>query len=121
MKKTSELLWQDYQHQELYRIVEQIHEFENSVDLFNQLVKFAEDHFSLEEIYMEKVNYPHKEKHIEEHNSFKAQLAKYIELNPVYDKEFSSIMYDFITSWLEKHLPGCDKDLEKYILESDIK
>lgn len=70
---------------------------------------------------MEETNYPLKSKHIKEHNDFKDKLKTYIELNPVYDKEFSAEIYGFIKTWLEKHTLGSDKELEKYILASDIK
>lgn len=121
MRKTSELLWQDSQHQELFNILDQMNKFDDSIELFDRLMKHADAHFMLEEAYMENSEYPDIIEHKKEHAAFKQQLKEYIELNPVYDKDFRDEMYTFITDWLESHVFGIDKTLEKHILLSNMK
>ena len=121
MRKTSDIIWQDTQHQELFGIIEQINELEDSVDLFDRLIKHTDAHFLLEETYMEESDYPLIDKHKEEHAEFKKQLNNYIELNPVYDAEFRDKMSSFINKWLEEHVFGIDKELEKHLLGSNLK
>ena len=67
MRKTSELIWQDAQHQVLFQILETIGRPGSGVDVLQQLHQYTETHFSLEEQYMELLDFPGREAHIQAH------------------------------------------------------
>ena len=50
--KTSDLIWQDTQHQTLLDLIERIDSPDVDVSIFHRLHEHAETHFSMEEEYM---------------------------------------------------------------------
>jgi hemerythrin-like metal-binding protein len=75
MQKTSDLIWQDTQHQALFELIDKIKEIPFDPDILIQLKLYAEHHFVLEETYMHALGYPHKDEHIEAHDRFREELA----------------------------------------------
>jgi hemerythrin-like metal-binding protein len=73
MQKTSDLIWQDTQHQALFELIDKIKEVPFDPDILIQLKLYAEHHFVLEETYMLELGYPHKDEHIEAHDRFRAK------------------------------------------------
>ncbi len=51
-QKTSDLIWQDTQHQTLFDLIEKIKEVPFDPDIFQQLRLYTEHHFVIEENYM---------------------------------------------------------------------
>lgn len=69
--KTSDLVWQDSQHQQLLALIEELKKSpENGYQVLERLAEYAEHHFSLEEKYMQLSGYPDIEKHIQLHRKF---------------------------------------------------
>lgn len=121
MQKTSELIWQDAQHQVLFELIEQIKDKQVNSTVFSRLTEYAEHHFCLEEIYMERINYPDLEAHKKAHDQFRQELNVMLESCHEYDDRLRETLSMFLTEWLKRHVFGLDKKLEQYILESSHK
>ncbi len=121
MKKTSELIWQDKQHQVLFELIEQLESGHGNALVFRRLQEFAENHFTLEEEYMIKLDFPHFEAHQRAHDKFRVELDLMIQECHTYDMKFCAALAEFLREWLRSHIFGIDKQLEAFILKSDAK
>ena len=121
MKKTSELIWQDKQHQVLFELIDQIKTAEVDESVFRRLYDYAENHFTVEEEYMKQLNYPSLDQHIQAHNRFRDELDDMMEAHPHYDSHFRQALAEFLSNWLTSHIYGIDKKLEAFILKSTYK
>lgn len=121
MKKSSDLIWQDKQHQVLFILIDQLETGHGESSVFHRLNEFAENHFSLEEEYMIQLEYPHFEMHKTAHDKFRAELELMIRECHTYDMKFCVALSEFLREWLRSHVFGIDKKLEDFILKSDAK
>jgi hemerythrin len=120
MRKTSEVIWQDTQHQMLFEILDLIREPGADPDVLEKLRDYTENHFALEETYMEALDYPNRAEHIASHDRFRTEIDQLLgagEPDPV----FMDVVATFLTEWLKSHVFGVDKELEAFIVESDAK
>ena len=125
--KTSELVWQDAQHQDLLALVESLKNSpEVGVEILDKLTDYVSHHFSLEEHYMRATNFPNSEPHIRAHRRFEDKINK-MKMNPrilhdgFKDDNFRHEITDFLNEWLINHVFAMDKELEAHILRSTIK
>jgi hemerythrin len=121
MRKTSDILWQDAQHQMLFEILDSLAEPGDDIQVLNRLRYYTETHFSLEEQYMERLDYPEREAHVRSHNRFRDEIDKLLAHGPEPDPQLRDLVATFLTQWLTRHVFGIDKDLEAFILASDRK
>jgi len=121
MTLSSELIWQDQQHQVLFDLIDEIKAEQVDASTFTRLHDYAEHHFCLEEAYMQKLNYPDYEVHLRSHNKFRVELKKMLDDHHTYDAQLRDMLSDFLCEWLKRHIFGVDKKLEAYILESSRK
>lgn len=121
MIKTSELIWQDKQHQRLFELIDDINASHVDASVFRRLCDYAEHHFLLEEEYMIRLEYPHIDAHIAAHNKFREELNDMMRNYHQYDEAFRETLSMFLGEWLRGHVLGIDKDLEAFILESERK
>ncbi len=119
--KTSDLIWQDTQHQTLFDLIEQIKEVPFNPDVFQQLRLYTEHHFVIEENYMKALSYPGLEEHITAHNRFREEMAAMIDTDPSISPALQNSLSDFLYKWLKLHVLGIDKELEAFIQASDQK
>ena len=119
--KTSDLIWQDTQHQTLFHLIEQIKEVPFNPDVFQQLRLYTEHHFVIEENYMKALNYPGLEEHVTAHNRFREEMAAMIDTDPSISPALQNSLSDFLYKWLKLHVLGIDKELEAFIQASDQK
>jgi hemerythrin len=118
MRKTSELIWQDAQHQVLFDLLDQIAEQDSSLAVLHQLKLYAENHFALEETYMLRLEYPGYSEHLRAHDKFREQLVQMLVDAEDYDNSSRQIISTFLTEWLKRHVFGIDKKLEEFIFSS---
>ncbi|MCK5664988.1 MAG: hemerythrin family protein, partial [Thiotrichaceae bacterium] len=78
-------------------------------------------HFSLEEEYMIKLNFPGTEEHIRAHDKFRIELESMMQEFTSYDELFRKALSEFLSEWLKGHIFGIDKKLEAFILKSPYK
>ena len=74
MQKTSDLIWQDTQHQVLFELIEQIKVVPFDPEILQRLKLYAEHHFTLEEAYMRVLDYPETDAHVRAHDRFREEL-----------------------------------------------
>ncbi len=115
---TSELIWQDEQHQLLFTLIDEIKSDQVDESTFARLNDYAEHHFSLEEAYMQALDYPDYEQHLAAHNKFRDELDGMLLDGHTYDQTLRDTLSDFLSEWLRRHIFGVDKQLETYILNS---
>lgn len=121
MRKTSELIWQDAQHQVLFQILETIGRPNSGADVLPQLQQYTETHFSLEEQYMERLAFPGREAHLQAHDRFRAEINYLLASDMEQDAKFRELISTYLTEWLTRHVFGIDKELEAFILQSAAK
>lgn len=121
MQKTSELIWQDTQHQVLFTLIERIKVVPFDPDILTQLRLYAEHHFILEEAYMRMLDFPGTEAHIRAHDRFREELEAMLETDPTMHESLQISLSDFLHKWLKLHVLGIDKELEDFILNSESK
>jgi len=121
MRKTSELLWQDVQHQQLFEILELINHADSGPDIVLRLQQYTETHFTLEERYMEAVAYPGMDAHKRAHDVFRDEIATLLESGEEIDDCSRQVISTYLTEWLKRHVFGTDKELEAFILASAVK
>ena len=121
MRKTSDVIWQDTQHQVLFDLLDQIAEQDSSLAILHQLKSYAENHFSLEEAYMLQLEYPGYGEHLSAHDKFREQLMVMLNNTDQHDSNSRQIISTFLTEWLKRHVFGIDKKLEDFIFASDAR
>ena len=121
MRKTSDILWQDAQHQVLFEILDLVSEPGCDTTVLDKLRDYTETHFSLEELYMLELDYPGREDHIRAHDKFREEIDRLLHEGEAHDPQFMAIISTFLTEWLTRHVFGIDKKLEDYILKSAAK
>jgi hemerythrin len=121
MRKTSDIIWQDAQHQVLFQILDLVKQPGADRQVLHKLMEYIENHFALEEGYMEVLDYPGRDVHIEAHNLFRKEIKQLVGEGRDIDPQFMEVISTFLTEWLTRHVFGIDKELEAFILESDVK
>ena len=121
MQKTSDIIWQDTQHQVLFELIDRIKEVPFDPDILIRLKLYAEHHFVLEETYMRVLDYPETDVHIESHNRFREELAAMMDTDPSQHQALQVSLSDFLHKWLKLHVLGVDKRLEDFVMHSERK
>jgi len=121
MQKTSDLIWQDTQHQVLFELIDQIKEVPFDPQILVRLKLYAEHHFILEETYMRILEYPGTDAHVRAHDRFREELEAMLETDPSLHESLQISLSDFLSKWLKLHVLGIDKKLEDFILDSESK
>ncbi|MEI7961390.1 MAG: bacteriohemerythrin [archaeon] len=85
--------------------------------VLNELVEFSRVHFSTEETYFQKFNYPFANEHIIAHEKL---IIKVLQFKDRFDSKDEDILDDltfFLTDWLKNHLMKHDFKYSKYFKE----
>ncbi|GAA6170539.1 hypothetical protein NBRC116592_02090 [Colwellia sp. KU-HH00111] len=117
---TSELIWQDMQHQELFRILA-ILATAPEKSVLQRLINYGNDHFAIEEAYMRKLNYPELASHIKSHKYFNSKIKSYMDSQCIFDEQSAIELSSYLTDWLASHIFTVDKDFEAFVLQSEQK
>ena len=121
MQKTSDIIWQDTQHQVLFELIDKIKEVPFDPGILTRLKLYAEHHFILEETYMRQLEYPHAEAHIKAHDRFREELEAMLDTDPTMGQALQVSLSDFLYKWLKLHVLGIDKQLEDFVMKSNSK
>lgn len=121
MIKTSELIWQDTQHQTLFRLLDDLKREEFDVSVIHQLRLYADHHFCLEEAYMQALGYPDIVQHIKAHNRFREELGQLTRDPDSLNHQIRTSLSRFLEEWLKRHIFGIDKEFEAFVLNSGRK
>ncbi len=122
------VVWQDFQHKQLIDLFEQVKKAKASQkdeNLYRYTVAFlatyVNHHFKLEEEYMDKYNYPDKEKHAREHAGFIKELKAFRKDNYEYSQEGADELLMRMGEWILDHILGNDITLGAFILSHERK
>ena len=111
----------DKQHKKLFSIIAEAHKIivndfspnkYNDISLvLKELKNYTKNHFSEEESYMEKINYPGLQQQKLEHNAFISRLVS-VNLDNITENQQKELeeLIDFLIKWLSYHI--LDKDLK---------
>lgn len=117
----------DAQHQELFRMVNDLHDAmvankarEVLMPTLEKLAKYTMEHFRSEEGLMTKISYPaiseHRHKHAELTREVKDLMEKYRSGKAV----LSITLSNFLANWLRHHIKEDDMALIKYVNEHPV-
>ncbi|MBI4950181.1 MAG: hemerythrin family protein [Deltaproteobacteria bacterium] len=121
------LLWQDTQHKELFRRINNLLEAmnvgrgkEEVMKLFQFLDDYFVVHFEAEEQAMGKFNYPQMVSHLAEHTRFIEDISK---LSAECGKNMTTGLVikvqRQVVDWLINHIGGIDKELGKFLASAE--
>jgi len=82
--------------------------------------RYAEEHFAIEEAYMEASDFPERAAHRRAHDKFRAQLFELSEASSSAE-DTRAMTAMFLREWLTRHIYRTDKVLEAFIVASGIK
>lgn len=116
----------DRQHQELFRMADEIYDMvlevsgdfqtQRIADLMTALNQYAEDHFALEESLLVRYEYPELEAHKREHDSFRLQVAELSQAKESQiQREVLTELIKFMTQWIFRHIRLTDAEYAPYL------
>lgn len=119
----TEIIWQDYQHQELLQNMNSLHQsiFEKrSGEQISRTVAFLDfyvkDHFGLEEKYMETFQYPERESHSREHAIFADKMERFKSAYVSQGGTMPAMKLCFdLNEWFANHIKTTDKKLGLFL------
>jgi hemerythrin len=79
----------------------------------NKFVEYAQVHFSTEERYMQKAQYPKFAEHKNEHDLFIEQVSGLVQDVENKEPDIENKTLQFLKGWYLAHILGTDRDLEK--------
>ncbi len=121
MRKTSDILWQDAQHQVLFEILDLIDEPDAGPEIVQRLQRYTESHFELEEHYMQVLDYPAYGEHKRAHDQFRDEIDSLLHADQQFNEQLGTLVATYLRAWLKGHVFGSDKELEAFILASSVK
>ena len=84
-------------------------------EIFQGLTAYSKNHFASEKKIMESYNYPEKEEHLKEHDTFTKQVIEYKNDYESGNRKVSVQLMNFIREWLVTHWNGTDKKLGLFL------
>ncbi len=116
------VVWQDFQHKQLIDLFQKVKEAranKKDQNLFRYTVAFlamyVNHHFSLEEEYMEKYQYPGKDAHHKEHQDFVKEIKAFRDENKDYSQKATDDLLTRMGEWILSHILEDDLKLGAYI------
>lgn len=88
--------------------------------LLKKLLEDSEKHFTTEEGYFKKYNYPDYQAHKDEHSKFIQAVTEFVSK---YEHKQLTVTLDvikFLENWLKDHIMGSDKKYHDFLKELDI-
>lgn len=118
----------DDQHKNLVSMINDLHKSMMTgkgkvvlQDVLKRMLNYTIEHFSTEEKYMIKFNFPGYEEHKAAHDTFIDEVHK---LSEDFDsgKLFLTIdVMNFLRDWLREHIMKTDKEYSKVFIENGVK
>ncbi|MFH0984261.1 MAG: bacteriohemerythrin [Candidatus Omnitrophota bacterium] len=84
------------------------------------LVQYAAEHFTTEEVFMRQYDFPGYEAHKKEHEDFKVKVSAFREDFEAGKVTLSMEVMGFLTDWLAHHILEVDKEYGPFLNEKGI-
>lgn len=88
--------------------------------ILNKLIEYTVQHFKDEEEYFDKIDYPQKDEHIEEHRKLIADVEKFKDEYTAGKIGITIELMRYLKEWLINHISGTDKELGKLLYKNGI-
>jgi hemerythrin len=117
----------DTQHRNLIKMINEFYDGVMSDDniamgkLLTSLIEYTIYHFTTEEKYMKKFNYPGAVTHIEEHKSFTDKVTDIKKRFGNGELVLSLEITNFLKNWIIKHVLGTDKRYSQFFIYHGLK
>jgi hemerythrin-like metal-binding protein len=120
----------DEQHKKLFELMNRLFTLYSEkkftkvdvIPIFNELVNYADEHFSTEEHYFNLYNYKQKDQHTALHESYRQKIE---ELKKAYDNENQAstlfAITNFLNDWWVWHINNADKAYTSYFNANGLK
>jgi len=89
-------------------------------DLFAEVIEYADTHFRVEEILMQRSGYPFIKSHKQAHGFLLHRAQRLLARINSGDQVACDQAAEFIRNWLEKHIRGVDAQYAPYVAEQLI-
>jgi len=122
------ILWQDFQHAGLIARINSLHRAilekqaqPEMVRMIDFLETYVENHFGMEERYMQELNDPSLPEHAQAHQLFRQNLAELRHFEGT-DEQLTaiSLCYD-LYEWVKNHIQTIDKNLGRLLQQQDLR
>lgn len=122
------LEWQDFQHKALLDNMYQLYEditgqkrIEHLTEALNFLDQYVVDHFGMEEVYMNKLDYPQKEDHVRQHQHFIEMIEDLKGISSSKGFLKCASLINELNIWFIEHISEVDAELANFIKENNHK
>lgn len=89
-------------------------------EILVNMVNYTKFHFSTEEDYFDKYNYPDTEQHKQEHAIFVAKVSEFQEKAKINKFLITLEILDFLKNWLVEHISRSDKAYTEFLVGKGI-
>lgn len=118
----TEIEFIDQEHKRLFELAEETYQLlydeilqdkaDQIIHLISELINYTRTHFSHEEAYQKKINYPYFEEHAKQHRQFEDKLLEF-DLDSIEDdceeqNETIEELLNFLVNWLIHHIQKVD-------------
>jgi len=88
--------------------------------ILSEMVRYTAMHFSTEEEYFKRYEYPGAGPHLEEHEKFTSKVSEFQKGFDAGRIGLSTDVMNFLTDWLKKHILGSDKRYGQFLVERGV-
>lgn len=117
----------DQQHQKLIGMINDLHDAMSEgkgktvlSDILNRMIQYTKEHFSTEENYFAKWNYPESGQHKNEHEKFVAKVTDFKEGVDSGRLFITVEVLQFLSDWLKNHINKTDKQYSDFFNEHGL-
>jgi hemerythrin-like metal-binding protein len=121
----------DKQHQQFFKICQQIYQLVDNRDLPDHLLKivtelgnYSQYHLSVEESYFRQFQYPQSQPHVDSHNEYRTKINHLLQQARQTDVDYYQIcqsIAEFAQNWLAQHIKVMDKQYSSYFRHHGLK
>jgi hemerythrin len=118
----------DNQHKKIFEIINKINDALSQLEnekflpaVFQDLVDYANNHLSTEEMYFEKFNYPEKDPHILAHKAYRDKIADFKKRWEESQSDVADEIVDFLENWWQSHIWNVDKKYAEFFHQHGLK
>ncbi|MEN8135924.1 MAG: hemerythrin family protein [Thermodesulfobacteriota bacterium] len=121
------IVWMDWQHADLIKEFRALHAACKKGDSALAIMKssrtlerYIEDHFGLEETYMDKYGFPDFKRHQQEHATFGQKFKEFRETGLAGADKVGADLLLLMVDWIMKHIMVADKEVAKFLAREGV-